>query len=782
MKNPIRISLKIAGPTCVLIWILVSLISVQPAAAQFTKQHRTSDAPFLTPKEAVAAMDIPDGFEVSIFAAEPDIGEPIAFTFDQRGRVWVVENYNYVNRRSHEEEKILSRIQIFEDTDGDGVFDTKKLFTDKIGFASGIAVGFGGVYLGAPPNLLFIPDANGDDIPDGEPTTLLDGWGIHDRHETLNSFIWGPDGWLYGCHGVFTRSFVGKPGAAAEDRTFIDAGIWRFHPVSQEFEIFARGLSNPWGFDFNDVGHGFATCCVIPHLFHVVQHGIYHKQARQNVNPYVFDNIKTIRDHTHLSAHGGARFYLADTFPKVFHNHLFMCNIHQHEVLTDYMVPKGSSYIGKHGYNFMPTNDMAWVGFSVEIGPEGGVYILDWHDTDICGNKINFPESGRIYRIMPKGAKKIDRPAIGSLPDIELARLQNHNNDWYVRQARVELQHRTVAGRLDRRTTHAHLDNLLATASTSGKRLRALWAMHATGRFSGSGRGELVELLAHDDAYIRAWAVQLLCENRDPGEAALNQFVTMAKNDPSPVVRLYLASASHRIPINDGWDIIGELAKHAEDIKDNNIPRVLWLALEPHVTTHPDKALDIAINGKIPFLLESVSRRMVSGVAKTGKPSPRDLQVKWEKALRTVAPGFRPDRAGEGGVVALNSFRNVKAVQTHPLDEKTPCILERNLTVPRDQATRLRARVSYHPHGSWRLRILAGGEVLADQVVDFETVKSEWLDIDVDLTQFAGRDIDLTLENAAHRGKHNFAYWGKVEIVSGDSIASLKSLTSVDKP
>ena len=109
-------------------------------AEKHNKQHRTSNAPFLKPTEAVAKMEIPEGFEVSIFAAEPDIGEPIAFTFDGRGRVWVVENYNYINRRSHKENTPLSRIQIFEDTDSDGVFDTKKLFSDKITFSSGIAL------------------------------------------------------------------------------------------------------------------------------------------------------------------------------------------------------------------------------------------------------------------------------------------------------------------------------------------------------------------------------------------------------------------------------------------------------------------------------------------------------------------------------------------------------------------------------------------------------------------------------------------------------------------
>ena len=293
----------------------LSLTVALLATSAFAAEQKTSDAPFLSPKEAVAKMDIPDDFEVTTFVAEPDIGEPIAFTFDDKGRVWVVENYNYVNRRSHTTEEV-TRIQIFEDTDSDGVFDTKKLFTDKLTFSSGIAVGFGGVYVGTPPNLIFIPDADGDDKPDGPARVLLDGWGINDRHETLNSFIWGPDGWLYGCHGVFTQSLVGKPGEPDSKREFIDGGIWRYHPTKNEFEIFAHGLSNPWGFDFNDEGQAFATCCVIPHLFHIVQGGTYHKQSKAHLNPYVYDFIPTIRDHTHRSAHGGAVFTWPIPFPK----------------------------------------------------------------------------------------------------------------------------------------------------------------------------------------------------------------------------------------------------------------------------------------------------------------------------------------------------------------------------------------------------------------------------------------------------------------------------------
>ncbi len=740
------------------------------------QKHKTSNAPFLKPQEAVAKMELPDGFDVSIFASEPTIGEPIAFTFDDKGRVWVVENYNYVNRRSHKETNQVTRIQILEDTDSDGVFDKKKTFTDKLTFSSGIAVGFGGVFVGSPPNLTFIPDKNGDDKPDGPPEILLDGWGINDRHETLNSFIWGPDGWLYGCHGVFTQSYVGKPGTPMDERDFIDAGIWRWHPTKKEFEIFARGLSNPWGFDFNDVGQGFATCCVIPHLFHVVQGGVYHKQSKPHLNPYIYDYIPTIRDHQHLSAHGGARFYLADAFPEKYRDQLFMCNIHQHQLLTDVMKPKGSSYVGSHGEDFASMNDLAWVGFSLEIGPEGAVYILDWHDTDVCGNAINFPNSGRIYRVMTKDATPIKRPNIRSLSDSELVALQDHPNDWYVRQARLHLQMRAASGKLNKKRVTQDLNSMLSSATTSGKRLRAMWALQVIGSLA---EARLHTLLNHSDPYIRSFAIQFLCEDKTPSARSLAKFKDMASKEDSPVVRLYLASALQRLSHKDRWPLIEALSQHAADNEDNNIPRMLWFALEPMVPVQPEKALQVAINGKMPKLQELTARRMVSGDLPS-QPAKKNNQKKDTrpifpgkapaahlKEIQRFAPGFEAWDLGLRGAIHHSVFRNEAAVMTHPFSREKPARLVRHVDIPKGKTTVLKLRVSHHPHADWQLKVLAGKKVLKDTLVSSKTVgKDEWLNLEIDLSAYAGKHLDLTLECHANNWANEWAYWSKVEVIS----------------
>ncbi len=174
-------------------------------------------------EQAAKVMTLPEGFRVDLVAAEPEIVQPIAMTIDERGRLWVVESHEYPIRAP--EGKGRDRVLIFADADGDGRFETKKVFAEGLNLVSGIEVGFGGVYLGAAPYLYFFPDADRDDRPDGAPEVLLDGWAYQDTHETLNSFIWGPDGWLYGCHGVFTHSRVGKPGTPDKDRQPINAGF-----------------------------------------------------------------------------------------------------------------------------------------------------------------------------------------------------------------------------------------------------------------------------------------------------------------------------------------------------------------------------------------------------------------------------------------------------------------------------------------------------------------------------------------------------------------------------
>ena len=590
-------------------------------------QREGREAKFLNPQQAVAQMTVMDGYRVNAWAAEPDVTQPMAFCWDDRGRLWVAENRDYESRVQGFSNAGDSRILILEDTDRDGVADSRKVFMEGIVFPAALAVGFDGVFVGAPPNLLFVPDRDGDDKADMANTEVrLTGWGIQDRHETLNSLHWGPDGWLYGLQGYATASKIRKPEGKGRvyrhkdpfpenilegEGVDINGGVWRYHPTRDEFEVVAHGLSNPWGIDYDAKGQLLTSACVIPHLWHIVPGGIYHRQGGQHFNPYVYDDIKTIADHRHRSAHGGARVYQSDAFPASQQGRIFMANIHEHAVLSDVLSRKGSGFTARHGDDVLLANNAQWIGFSVEIGPDGALYVLDWHDGDICGQDVLHQETGRIYRVAPVSSLAEEWEGrysdLRKMTDAQLVSLQTSRSDWHARRARIILQHRAAKGSLQP-GTHEQLRRIFTTDGNADWRLRAMWALHVTGGWTPD---RLLEALGDQDEHIRAWAVQLLAEGRSPSTRALEAFTRMARDDRSAVVRLYLAAALQRIDPAARWPIAAGLMAHGEDAEDHNLPKMVWLGIEPLVPGNAAHALERAGASAIPQLARFIARRTV---------------------------------------------------------------------------------------------------------------------------------------------------------------------------
>lgn len=588
----------------------------------------------LSGRDAEAAMTVPEGFSVTLAAVEPDVVRPIAFTHDDRGRLWVVEAHTYPIPAPEGEGR--DRILIFEDTDGDGTLDNRKVFIEGLNLVSGMEWGFDGVWVGAAPYLLYIPIEPGSDRPAGPPEILLDGWGTQDTHETLNSLRWGPDGWLYGNHGVFTHSRVGKPGTPDDLRTPLNAGVWRYHPTQHVFEVFAEGTSNPWGLDFNEYGHPFITACVIPHLYHVIQGARYQRQGGQHFNPYTYDDLKTHADHVHWvgergphagnhrsgvagggHAHAGAMFYLGGTWPEEYHNQLFMNNIHGYRTNVDQIERRGSGYVGLHGDDFLFANDSWSQMLNHRYGPDGSVHVIDWYDKNQCHSNnpdVHDKTLGRIFKITHENDEWV-QVNLQSLSSAELVDLQLHPNQWYVRHARRLLQER---GPDD--AVHAALKRILHENPEPARRLRALWTLHVT---EGLSDGDLLALLNDEQDVVRSWAIQLLAEDRTVPQEATIQFATMAREDPSAMVRLYLASALQRMPASDRWKTLAGLYTRAEDADDHNLPLLVWYAAEPLVVTDMDRALELALTAELPNLLPYTIRRM----AEEGTP----------EALQTLA-------------------------------------------------------------------------------------------------------------------------------------------------
>ncbi|MFB9294720.1 PVC-type heme-binding CxxCH protein [Persicitalea jodogahamensis] len=625
-----------------------------PSRPNFTNELKPEDIIVLPPldpvlnaglsgPEAAKAMTLPEGFKITLAAAEPDVVRPLAFTIDAKGRLWVVEAHTYPTPAPEGQGR--DRILIMEDTDGDGTLDSRKVFAENLNLVSGIEVGMGGVWLGAAPNLLYIPVDAKTDKPTGPPQVLLDGWGTHDTHEVLNSLRWGPDGWLYGTHGVFTHSNVGKPGAPDDQRTKLNGGVWRYHPTKKEFELFSEGTSNPWGLDFNDYGHAFVTVCVIPHMHHAIQGGRFQRQAGKHFNPYTYDDIKTIGDHVHYvgnrgphagnfrsaekgggHAHAGAMIYLADSWPQEFRQNIFMNNINGARLNVDHLTRVGSGYVATHQPDFLVMNDAwsQWLNFKYDAS--GSVWAIDWYDKNQCHSPnpdVHDKTMGRIFKITYKDDqwKKFD---LTKASNHQLVEYQLHPNEWYVRQARQILQERGPD-----KQVHKELKVILAKNPDVTHQLRALWALHVT---KGLSEKELVVLLAHKNEYMRGWAVQLLTEDKKVSPVTLQRFVEMAQLDPSSSVRLYLASAMGRLAPSDRWDVVDALLQKAEDQTDHNLPLMAWYAAEPLAALDPNRALKTAERAKLPKILDYTIQRVAAIGTDEAKKALKDLDGRLGKA------------------------------------------------------------------------------------------------------------------------------------------------------
>lgn len=577
----------------------------------------------LPPKQAAHTMQLPEGFRATLFAGEPDVQQPIGFCIDDRGRLWVAEAYSYPDHTRTGNDRIL----IFEDVDGDGRFDKRTVFYDRLNYVTGIEVGFGGAWVMSPPYFFFIPDRDGDDRPDSEPQVLLDGFGNHaNSHNLANGFAWGPDGWLYGTHGRTNWSMIGKPGTPDEKRVRFDGGVYRYHPLQHVWEAFADGTTNPWGIDWDDFGQGFVCNCVNPHLFHVIQGAHYEPWRNRESSQFAYERIPTIADHLHFlggddvrgalgtaeeaaagggHAHCGTMVYLGDNWPAEYRNTVFMNNIHGKRINNDFLHRMGSGYVATHGKDFMISNDPWYMGVTLQYGPDGGVFASDWSDTGECHSVKNTRKhTGRIFKIT-YGTPRVVNLDLSRLSNVQLVELQLHRNDWYVRHARRLLQERAAAGQ-DFSEVHANLHAMYQQQEDIPRKLRALWALHATG---GLDDAFLITALDHESEYIRAWAIQLLCEDYDPPPAAIAKFVQLAAVGSSPFVRLHLASALQRLKPGQRWDIAEALLSREEDRNDRNLPLMIWYGIEPLVHEDLDRFIQLAAEAKIPLVRRYIARR-----------------------------------------------------------------------------------------------------------------------------------------------------------------------------
>ena len=582
------------------------------ADAEFPAIFNTEKTPGgpMPAAEVARTMELPPGFSCKVFAAEPDVQQPIAMAWDARGRLWVAECYTYAENPARWDTSLRDRIVIFEDTDNDGHFDKRTVFWDEGVRLTSIELGNGGVYALCAPNLIFIPDKNGDDKPDGAPEVLLDGFNFKTvGHNIVNGLRWGPDGWLYGRHGISDTSSIGAPGTAGKDRTRMNCGIFRYHPGTRKFEVVLNGGTNSWGHDWDANGELFWINTVIGHLFHGIPGAYYDRMFGTHLNPHVYETIAQTADHYHFDqgkekwadikkgmssktdelggghAHVGCMIYNGGSWPKEYAGRLLTCNLHGNRINTDILQREGNGFVAKHGADFMKSKDKWFRGLDLSTGPDGSVFVIDWSDAGECHDSDGVHRtSGRIYKIVygkDEPARTFD---LSKMDDTALAKeaAAHPGNNWWPR---------TIA------------------------RVRA-------------DRGA------------------------QPLEPKLPQLADANSSDS--LVRLHTASAMQRLPLDARFPFAIALAAHAEDANDRQQPLMIWYGIEPAITAHPEQAIALAMSSKIPTVRRLVTRRLTEEIERT--PAPVDALL--AAALKSENADAREDIVrGMGG--ALKGFRQV---------------------------------------------------------------------------------------------------------------------------
>lgn len=679
------------------------LLAILPARGQEPAPAPTPGG--LTPAQAVARMTLPPGFRVEVEASEPEIRQPVAACYDERGRLWVIEylqypvpaglkpvtvdvylrtEYDRVPEPPPRGPRGADRIKILEDTDGDGRLDKVTTFVEGLNLASGLAVGHDGLFVAQAPYLLFYPDRNRDDVPDGDPEVLLTGFGLQDAHAVVNSLAWGPDGWLYGAQGSTVTARI--------QGVEFQQGIWRYHPVAKRFELFAEGGGNTWGLDFDARGRSFGSSNGGFIAFHMVQGGNSWKGFAKHGplhNPRSYGYFDAIpydgpKQGGHVTP--GGIIYRGGAYPAEFDGVFIGGNLLANTVYWHPLKPRGSTVAGRHGGTLLDAHDPWFRPIDLLTGPDGCIRVVDWYDrraSHLDPRDTWDKSNGRIYRIVhddgPAPLKPFD---LSRLSSDALVDLRTHRNAWWPDTARRILSERRDASVIPK------LKTLLASERDEPLALRDLWALNACG---GADRETLAGLLDHPVAGVREWAVRLLGDDPVPlTPVLLERLLLLAQHEPDPGVRSQLAASAQRWPAPDALPLVTRLATRDEDATDTFLPLQLWWATERLLRTEPSAVIDALTRPEIlahaivrGTLLERLARAFASDSA-------------WSQCALLIERAVDPtERAAV--LRGLDQGLEGRSLPTVPGPLEPPLTRLWTAGAPPDALVRLTARLGYGP-------------------------------------------------------------------------------------
>lgn len=635
------------------------------------------------PGEDLALLQTDDDLAVDALLSEPEIAQPTHFSFDTRGRMWVAQyrqypypagltmigrdqyyrsKYDHIPPAPPHHDRGADIISVHEDLDGDGTYETSKNVLEGLNMANSVVRGWGGLWVMHTPYLLFYRDENGDDIPEGDPEIRLAGFGLEDTHSVANGLTWGPDGWLYGGQGSTTTSRITRPGF--DDPAIYNEGpiVWRYHPRSKEFEVFADGGGNTFGLSFDAEGRLFSG-----HNggntrgFHFVQNGQYLKQGKNPgkfgppPNPFSFGELTMMASTNPIPRFSHLGICVdATALPARLQGQLLSVDPLHHNLVASNRTATGSTFQTTDTGFPLRSDDLTFRPVYLANAPCGGVILSDFREQYIAHGQ-NYqgqidPDSGRIYRLRGKETPLIKDRNLEAKTSLELVTLLEHDNLWH-RQTAVRL----LAQRADL-TIVPQLEALLEQRNPHPA-LEALWVLHQMDQLHlNTARLHL----DHPTPMVRAWIIRLSGDDGELEPGIFNQIKILANRETNAEVQCQILSTASRLGHQQGLALAKQIISRPDHLADPFIPLMAWHVVEAQCAKNSEAIMATFEDPKIwssPFFLDHIAPRLMRRFAEAG--SRRDflqcarlLELAPDAAGRaTLMTGF--EKAFEGRTVPL---------------------------------------------------------------------------------------------------------------------------------
>jgi putative membrane-bound dehydrogenase-like protein len=551
----------------------------------------------LSPREEQATFRLPKGFEIDLVASEPDVIDPVAMAFDEEGRIFVAEMPGYPNGGVATGKITSGRIKVLEDRDGDGVYESSRIYADSLRFPTGVLPWRGGLLVANAPDILYLKNTKGD----GKTArrVLYSGFNLANIQQIVNSLQWGLDNWVYGVAGSDGGTIRSPQKPDMSPLTLRNRGI-RFHPETPG-SLEATSGGGQYGLAPDDWQHWF-TATNSQHLRHIVLPDHY---LRRNPSLAVSAVTLDIPDHgaackvhrispfeawrvertarrkagpeakrlssTELVPGGyitsacSPVVYAADGFPEGYRGNVFVCDPANNLIHRDVLAVHGATFLakraaGEENCEFLASTDNWFRPVHLTLGPDGALYVLDFY-REVIETPLSLPDDikknlklesrgrGRIWRIRVAGQPR-RKPSLRRATTQALAEHLNDGNLWW----RLTAQ-RLLIERQDRSAVRWIRDFAHSSKSAPG-RAHALWTLHGLKALTEE---DVVQALKDTEPGVREQALRL-AEERLPDSAKLRAAVAALTDDPSPRVRFQLAFT---LGAGDGPEIVKALARIA---------------------------------------------------------------------------------------------------------------------------------------------------------------------------------------------------------------------------